>query len=184
MNGVNRKRTPSAAVATVLFSVIWESVTARMNPKTWSYSWPLTKSGTSAFRKSRALRVVAINARSASVGNGKAKPHSCFRMHLPAIEMFYLAIVSLIWAFSFGLIRSALVGVDAFIVATLRLGCASLIFYPSCGSNPLPAGHGPALYLWRDPIWAHVCGLHESSSVFCLRIWWRFSRFSHRFMWS
>ena len=44
--------------------------------------------------------------------------------------MIYLAIVSLIWAFSFGLIGSALSGVDSFLVATLRLGVASLIFLP------------------------------------------------------
>jgi drug/metabolite transporter (DMT)-like permease len=44
--------------------------------------------------------------------------------------MIYLAIVSLIWAFSFGLIGSALAGVDSFIVATLRLGCATLVFFP------------------------------------------------------
>jgi drug/metabolite transporter (DMT)-like permease len=44
--------------------------------------------------------------------------------------MIYLAIVSLIWAFSFGLIGSALSGVDSFLVATLRLGVASIIFLP------------------------------------------------------
>jgi len=44
--------------------------------------------------------------------------------------MIYLALVSVIWAFSFGLIGSALSGVDSFLVATLRLGVASLIFIP------------------------------------------------------
>ena len=44
--------------------------------------------------------------------------------------MLYLALVSVIWAFSFGLIGSALSGVDSFLVATLRLGVASLIFLP------------------------------------------------------
>ena len=44
--------------------------------------------------------------------------------------MIYLALVSLIWAFSFGLIGSALSGVDSFLVATLRLGVASIIFLP------------------------------------------------------
>lgn len=44
--------------------------------------------------------------------------------------MIYLAIVSLIWAFSFGLIGSSLLGVDSFLVATLRLGVASIIFLP------------------------------------------------------
>lgn len=44
--------------------------------------------------------------------------------------MFYLTIVSLIWAFSFGLIGSTLAGVDSYFVATLRLGCATLLFLP------------------------------------------------------
>ena len=44
--------------------------------------------------------------------------------------MLYLALVSVIWAFSFGLIGSALSGVDSFLVATLRLGVASIIFLP------------------------------------------------------
>ena len=44
--------------------------------------------------------------------------------------MIYLALVSLIWAFSFGLIGSALSGVDSFMVATLRLGVASILFLP------------------------------------------------------
>jgi drug/metabolite transporter (DMT)-like permease len=44
--------------------------------------------------------------------------------------MIYLAIVSVIWAFSFGLIGSALSGVDSFLVATLRLGVASILFLP------------------------------------------------------
>ena len=44
--------------------------------------------------------------------------------------MLYLAIVSLIWAFSFGLIGSTLAGVDSYFVATLRLGCATLLFLP------------------------------------------------------
>ena len=44
--------------------------------------------------------------------------------------MIYLALVSVIWAFSFGLIGSALSGVDSLLVATLRLGVASIIFLP------------------------------------------------------
>ena len=44
--------------------------------------------------------------------------------------MIYLAVVSLLWAFSFGLIGSALSGVDSFFVATVRLGCATLLFLP------------------------------------------------------
>ena len=44
--------------------------------------------------------------------------------------MFYLAIVSLVWAFSFGIIGSSLTSLDSFFVATLRLASASLIFLP------------------------------------------------------
>ena len=44
--------------------------------------------------------------------------------------MIYLAVVSAIWAFSFGLIGSALSGVDSFFTATIRLGCATLLFLP------------------------------------------------------
>ena len=44
--------------------------------------------------------------------------------------MIYLALVSLIWAFSFGLIGSTLSGVDSLLVATLRLSIASVIFLP------------------------------------------------------
>ena len=44
--------------------------------------------------------------------------------------MIYLGTVSLLWAFSFGLIGSELSGVDSFFVATVRLGCATLLFLP------------------------------------------------------
>lgn len=44
--------------------------------------------------------------------------------------MPYLAIVSLIWAFSFGLIGTLLAGVDPYFIATARLGCATLLFLP------------------------------------------------------
>ncbi len=44
--------------------------------------------------------------------------------------MFYLALVSLLWAFSFGLIGNALAGLDPFFVATVRLGLALLVFLP------------------------------------------------------
>jgi drug/metabolite transporter (DMT)-like permease len=44
--------------------------------------------------------------------------------------MIYLALVSLIWAFTFGLIGSALSGVDSFLVASLRLGVAAILFLP------------------------------------------------------
>ena len=44
--------------------------------------------------------------------------------------MLYLAIVSIIWAFSFGIIGSSLTGVDSYLVATLRLASATLVFLP------------------------------------------------------
>ena len=44
--------------------------------------------------------------------------------------MIYLAIVSVLWAFSFGLIGSTLSNVDAFFVATLRLSFATLVLLP------------------------------------------------------
>lgn len=44
--------------------------------------------------------------------------------------MFYLLIVSLIWAFSFGLIKGQLVGLDANFVAAVRLGLSLLVFLP------------------------------------------------------
>jgi drug/metabolite transporter (DMT)-like permease len=44
--------------------------------------------------------------------------------------MLYLFIVSLIWAFSFGLIKSGLAGVDSNFVAGARLGIALLVFLP------------------------------------------------------
>lgn len=44
--------------------------------------------------------------------------------------MSCLSLVSVIWAFSFGIIGSSLTGVDSFLVATLRLAFASLVFLP------------------------------------------------------
>jgi len=44
--------------------------------------------------------------------------------------MVYLVAVSLLWAFSFGLIKNQLAGLDSFWVATTRLGLASLVFLP------------------------------------------------------
>ena len=44
--------------------------------------------------------------------------------------MIYLAIVSVLWAFSFGLIGSKLSNVDAFFVATMRLSFATLVLLP------------------------------------------------------
>lgn len=44
--------------------------------------------------------------------------------------MIYLVIVSLIWAFSFGLISTFLKGVDPYFVASARIGIALLVFLP------------------------------------------------------
>ena len=44
--------------------------------------------------------------------------------------MLYLLIVSLIWAFSFGLIKNTLAGVDANLIAVVRLWIAALVFLP------------------------------------------------------
>jgi len=44
--------------------------------------------------------------------------------------MVYLIAVSLLWAFSFGLIKNQLSGLDSFWVATTRLALASLVFLP------------------------------------------------------
>ncbi len=54
--------------------------------------------------------------------------------------MHYLAIVSIIWAFSFGLIGNALAGVDSIFVATARLGIAGLVFLPFLRIAAIPAG--------------------------------------------
>lgn len=52
--------------------------------------------------------------------------------------MHYLIIVSIIWAFSFGLIGNTLSDVDPFFVAATRLGIASLIFLPFVRLSALP----------------------------------------------
>lgn len=44
--------------------------------------------------------------------------------------MFYLIAVTLLWAFSFGLIKNQLSGLDSYWVATTRLGLATLVFLP------------------------------------------------------
>ncbi len=44
--------------------------------------------------------------------------------------MLYLWAASLLWAFSFGLIKTRLAGVDPLLVATVRLALAALVFLP------------------------------------------------------
>ncbi|ADE55021.1 EamA family transporter [Coraliomargarita akajimensis] len=51
--------------------------------------------------------------------------------------MHYLLIVSLIWAFSFGLIGNRLSGVDPFFVASARLAIALAVFLPLLKLKPL-----------------------------------------------
>lgn len=52
--------------------------------------------------------------------------------------MFLLLVVSLIWAFSFGLIKGRLAGVDPTAVATLRLGLALVVFAAFFRRRDLP----------------------------------------------
>ena len=52
--------------------------------------------------------------------------------------MHYLAIVSIIWALSFGLIGQTLSGVDPFFAATIRLGIAGLVFIPFLRWSKIP----------------------------------------------
>ncbi len=54
--------------------------------------------------------------------------------------MHYLAIVSIIWALSFGLIGQALSEVDPFFAATMRLGIAGLVFIPFLRWSKIPHG--------------------------------------------
>ena len=52
--------------------------------------------------------------------------------------MHYLALVSLIWALSFGLIGNSMAGVDAIFVAAARLGIAGLVFAPFLRFSAIP----------------------------------------------
>jgi drug/metabolite transporter (DMT)-like permease len=60
--------------------------------------------------------------------------------------MHYLAIVSIIWAFSFGLIGTYLPGVDSYFVASVRLSLAALILLPFFKLSKVPKGQGARLY--------------------------------------
>jgi drug/metabolite transporter (DMT)-like permease len=44
--------------------------------------------------------------------------------------MLLLTLVSLIWAFSFGLIKNTLAGMDAYFIAVARLWIVALVFIP------------------------------------------------------
>ncbi len=52
--------------------------------------------------------------------------------------MSWLLLVSLIWAFSFGLIKGRLAGLDPTAVAVVRLGLAALVFLPFLRLRALP----------------------------------------------
>lgn len=58
--------------------------------------------------------------------------------------MHYLALVSIIWAFSFGLIGNSLAGLDSIFVATARLGIAILVFVPFLKFSATPSS--PTVY--------------------------------------
>lgn len=62
--------------------------------------------------------------------------------------MLYLVSASLLWAFSFGLIKDHLTGFDPWLVSWLRLAIAALVFLPwSLARRPPRAVVGPALAL-------------------------------------
>lgn len=52
--------------------------------------------------------------------------------------MIYLLLASLVWAFSYGLIKGELAGLDATAVAVLRLACATLVFLPFLRLKKIP----------------------------------------------
>lgn len=52
--------------------------------------------------------------------------------------MIYLLLASLVWAFSYGLIKGQLTGLDPTAVAVLRLGCAALAFLPFLRLTKIP----------------------------------------------
>lgn len=58
--------------------------------------------------------------------------------------MFYLLLTSLVWAFSYGLIKGELAGLDPTAVATLRLIGATLVFWPFLCLAKIPRRHA-----WR-----------------------------------
>lgn len=61
--------------------------------------------------------------------------------------MIYLLIVSIIWAFSFSLIKENLVGIDPFYIAFLRMFLSMLIFLPFLRRNMIRGKVAGILYL-------------------------------------
>ena len=75
--------------------------------------------------------------------------------------MALLLITSFIWAFSFGLIKKYLGGLDASFVAFVRLALAFLLFLPLLRPRKISAGHDPAPVLDRHgPVRPDVRFLH------------------------
>lgn len=54
--------------------------------------------------------------------------------------MLFLTLVSFVWAFSYGLIKGKLTGIDPFAVATIRLALALMVFLPFLRWRGLTAG--------------------------------------------
>jgi drug/metabolite transporter (DMT)-like permease len=52
--------------------------------------------------------------------------------------MFFLLLTSFVWAFSYGLIKGQLTGLDATLVAALRLVCATVVFLPFLRRRKIP----------------------------------------------
>jgi drug/metabolite transporter (DMT)-like permease len=59
----------------------------------------------------------------------------------------YLVLASLLWAFSFGLIKTFLTGLDSSLVALVRLGVSLLVFAPLARGRRLPARLAAGLLL-------------------------------------
>ena len=62
--------------------------------------------------------------------------------------MLYLATVSIVWAFSFGIIGNSLMSVDSFLVSTLRLAFASIAFLPFIKPKYIQGLDGLKLFLF------------------------------------
>ncbi|MCC6416087.1 MAG: EamA family transporter, partial [Opitutaceae bacterium] len=52
--------------------------------------------------------------------------------------MIHLLLASLVWAFSYGLIKGELAGLDATAVAVIRLACAAVVFLPFLRIRKIP----------------------------------------------
>ncbi|WP_043588841.1 EamA family transporter [Geminisphaera colitermitum] len=73
--------------------------------------------------------------------------------------MIYLLLVSLIWAFSFGLIKGQLAGLDPDAVSVARLGLALLVFLPFWR---------PRAVAWSTGAWLAVIGAVEFGAMYVL----------------